>query len=88
MCYSQNPYWDYVNENAVTKMNTGRVVQPQSYKALSLDFTAYKNYLQRAPKEFSTPIRNGMTIGIPYPDNSFQRFTIVETRVMEESLAA
>ena len=86
--FSQSSYWNYVDENSAQKLNTARFVEPQVSKTLSLNFQAYKTFLQRAPQEFSMPVSNGLIVEIPYPDNSFQRFTIVETKLMEDGLAA
>src|SRR5689334_20185018 len=86
--YSQTNFWSFVNEQEVPQLHNARYVQPQLYKTLSLDLDSYKTYLSAAPKEFSVPARNGMEISIPYPDNSFQRFRIVETKMMEDGLAA
>ena len=85
---SQDNHWTFVNEQTVPKLNTAKYVQPQLYKTLSLDFNEYKNYLNTAPKEFTVSISEGMTVNIPYPDNSFQHFKILETKMMEDGLAA
>jgi hypothetical protein len=77
-----------VNEQNVPKLNTARFVKPQLYKTLSLDFSGYKNFLNTAPKEFTVSISNGLQVDIPYPDNSYKRFKIVETKMMEDGLAA
>ena len=86
--FSQDSHWAFVNESTVPKLNTAKYVQPQLYKTLTLDFSGYKNYLNTAPKEFSVAMTDAMIINIPYPDNSFQRFKIVETKMMEDGLAA
>lgn len=84
---AQNRQWAFVNENNVAKLNTGRVLVPQNYKTLVLDFEKYKNYLSSAPKEFASA-GGGLEIEIPYPDNTFRRFNIKETKLMEDGLAA
>ncbi|MCP9751782.1 zinc-dependent metalloprotease family protein [Ferruginibacter sp. HRS2-29] len=83
---AQNRQWVFVNENDADKLNTARVLIPQNYKTLLLDFEGYKSYLSAAPKEFAS-VSSGMVIEIPYPDNTFQRFNIKETKLMEDGLA-
>jgi hypothetical protein len=84
---AQDDYWVFVNENAIQKLNTERLAKPSVYSTTLLSFEQYKSFLNQAPKEYSTAIKNGLLISIPYPDNSFRRFIIVETKLMEDGLA-
>jgi Developmentally Regulated MAPK Interacting Protein. len=83
----QEQFWKYENEQTVQKLRTQRLTLPQKYQTISLLFDQYSSFLSKAPKEFSTPVRNGLEISIPYPDKTFRKFRIVETSVMEEGLA-
>jgi hypothetical protein len=86
-CFAQQKFWKIENEKTVLKLNTARPIIPETYKTLSLAFNQYKRFLQTAPSELATGIRSGLQIELPYPDNSFKRFRIVETKMMEDGLA-
>lgn len=82
--YSQNRNWAFVAETSTPKLNTEKFVKPQLYKTLSLNFNSFKTFLNTAPKEVLGSKNEGILIELPYPDNSFKRFKIVETSLMED----
>ncbi|MBA2250846.1 MAG: T9SS type A sorting domain-containing protein [Chitinophagaceae bacterium] len=86
--FAQNTFWKFEDEFSVRKLNTQRTLVPQRYQTASLPFDQYKAFLQTAPKEFSGSINKGLEISLPYPDKTFQKFRIVETKMMEDGLAA
>src|SRR5436190_4251101 len=87
VCFAQRSYWKFENEQSVLKLNTTRLIVPKAYKTLSINFNQYKGLLQTTPSELTTNIKNGLVIELPYPDNSFKKFKIVETKIMEDRLA-
>src|SRR5215211_9466363 len=88
LCFAQKKFWKSETEQIALKLNTPRLVVPKIYKAFSLPFDQYKAFLKTAPKEFETSIKNGLEIELPYPDNSFKKFKIIETKMMEDGLSA
>ena len=88
ICFSQEKFWKAVVEQSVPKLNTSRLVIPKIYRTFSLSFDQYKIFLKTAPKESEASIKNGLEVTLPYPDNSFRKFKIVETKMMEDGLAA
>ncbi|MEP6616622.1 MAG: reprolysin-like metallopeptidase [Ginsengibacter sp.] len=86
--FSQDQFWKYENEQSAQKLKTQRLTLPQKYETLSLSFDQYTRFLANAPKEFSTSLKNGLEISIPYPDKKFRKFRIVETKIMEDGIAS
>src|SRR6266487_1793267 len=86
--FCQDQFWRYENEQTVQKLKTQRLTIPQKYQTLSLSFDQYKTFLKQAPKEFTIPVKKGLEISIPYPDGTFKKFRIMETRIMEAGLAS
>lgn len=86
--FTQNQFWKVENEQTVLKRSTPQLIVPKFYRTLSLSFDEYKTFLNTAPLESLSNIKQGLEISLPYPDNSFKRFRIVETKMMEEALAA
>ncbi|MEO6327742.1 MAG: reprolysin-like metallopeptidase [Ginsengibacter sp.] len=87
-CFAQEKFWKFENEQSVLKRNTPRSIIPKIYRTLSLPFDQYKTWLNTAPVETVSNVNEGLEISLPYPDNSFKRFRIVETKIMEDALAA
>ena len=59
-----------------------------SWRALTLDRTGVSSVAAQAPMEFTSAAGvSPATITLPHPDGSFQRFTLVESPVMEKALA-
>jgi hypothetical protein len=80
-------FWTPITENNAMRNETRQVV-PLKYLTYELDFTAVKNYLANAPKEFTQAARTGaLTLAIPFADGALKNFSIVESPIMEEGLA-
>ncbi|MEO6327743.1 MAG: zinc-dependent metalloprotease family protein [Ginsengibacter sp.] len=86
-CFAQEKFWKFENEQSVSKRNTPQLIIPKIYRTLSLSFDQYKDYLNTAPVESSYNLKEGLEISLPYPDNSFKKFRIAETKIMEDALA-
>ena len=87
-CFAQQRFWKFENEQSVLKRNTARLIIPKIYRTLSLSFDEYKAWLNTAPVESLSNFEKGLEISIPYPDNTFKKFRIVETKLMEDALAS
>jgi len=85
-------YWQDAALPARTASNRANV-HPVSglsqFRALTLDRASVSAAVSGAPMEFTEAARlSPAVITLPHPDGSFQRFTIVESPVMEAGLAA
>ncbi|MBB4843449.1 hypothetical protein HNP55_001968 [Paucibacter oligotrophus] len=64
-------------------------VQPRAFRAATLDKAGLFNYAAAAPLERSSAAAlSPLEISLPHPDGGFQRFSLAESPVMEEGLAA
>ncbi len=64
-------------------------VKPEKATTYSLDRASMKSLLAGAPREKSQRGKvAGLTVSLPAPDGEFQRFTLVNSPVMEPGLAA
>ncbi|MDX2248792.1 MAG: M12 family metallo-peptidase [Bacteroidia bacterium] len=83
---SQNSsrFWRFHEENEITN-RSGRLIIPQKYKTVRLDFEVYADSLLKTPMEQSGIRKEWF---IPMPDGTFQRFRISEVPVMAPELAA
>lgn len=90
ICLSQEKFWKFENEQSVLRLkkSTPLWVSPEKYRTLSLPFDQYKTFLNTAPAESLSNLKNGLQVSLPYPDNSFKKFSVVETKLMEDALAA
>ena len=88
---AQNNYadlWNDVSEVGLDAQGT-RYIIPQSYRTLELDLQSLSSFLIQVPKEINTRVSNSVfSISLPFPDNSFATFKIVESPVMDETLGA
>lgn len=63
-------------------------VQPTKFRATTLDRNGMAAFAAGAPLERTTAGQlSPLTISLPHPDGGFQRFTLVESPVMEQALA-
>jgi Metallo-peptidase family M12B Reprolysin-like/Secretion system C-terminal sorting domain/Bacterial Ig domain len=84
--FAQQTIWKNVNEP--TSVQGKRYFIPQKYRVVQLDLTQLKTTLSRAPMEFTSAARNSdVVIELPMPDNTTQKFSVVESPIMEEGLA-
>ncbi|WP_428504182.1 M12 family metallo-peptidase [Roseateles sp.] len=63
-------------------------VQPRKYRATTLDRFGLTAFAANAPMERTAAAQlSPLTISLPHPDGGYQRFTVVESPVMEQALA-
>ena len=86
-CFAQENFWKFETKQPALKRNTPQLILPKIYRTLSLSFDQYKTWLNTAPVESFSNLKQGLEISLPYPDNSFKKFRIVETKMMEDALA-
>jgi len=67
--------------------NIQRSWYPAHYGIFTLQHAAMKNFLSGAPMENNDRLHSSLVIELPMPDGSFQRYSLVESPVMEPALA-
>lgn len=65
-----------------------RTVVPQAYRTLHMNRDAFRKTVAAARQEFSNDDAPDAEIVLPMPDGTFARFTVQESPLMEEKLAA
>jgi len=74
---------------AASAKGAARAVQPLRFRAATLDRASLTALVAAAPLERSQAARlSPQIISLPHPDGGFQRFSIVDSPVMEPALAA
>ena len=74
---------------AQSARGTAPSIQVQRFRALTLDRSSMLAAASAAPMERSAAARsNPLVMSLPHPDGGFQRFTLVDSPVMEAGLAA
>jgi trimeric autotransporter adhesin len=74
---------------AQSARGTAPSVQVQRFRALTLDRSSLMGAVSAAPMERSAAARSSpLVVSLPHPDGGFQRFTLVDSPVMEAGLAA
>jgi hypothetical protein len=64
-------------------------IQPRRFRAVTLDKAGMMGFAAAAPHERAMAAQQGaLTISLPHPDGGFQRFTLLESPIMEAGLAA
>lgn len=63
-------------------------LQLSRFHAASLDLPGMQAVTAGAPRETARAVASTLTISLPHPDGSFQRFVLEESPIMEEGLAA
>ena len=84
-------FWLDIRGTAAAQSPRGAApsLQLQRFRALTLDRTSLAAAAAAAPQERSTAARRSATVlSLPHPDGGFQRFTLVDSPVMEAGLAA
>ncbi|MCW8812365.1 MAG: M12 family metallo-peptidase, partial [Chlorobium sp.] len=78
--------WNDVIETEINTIGT-RYIIPQSYRTLELDLQNLSSALNQVPSEIITRVKESdFILSLPFPDNSFSTFRIVESPVMAEEL--
>ncbi len=81
--------WQEIDDSALNRRPSERLVVPNSYRTFRLNRTALEAILKQAPMEFTTAAQaSEVVLALPMPDGSFQRFRIVESPIVEPGLAA
>jgi hypothetical protein len=84
---SDDGIWELTESNARTMQGYERI--PQRARVFQLNDAALMQALNEAPMEQGVSLEESQAIiSLPMPDGSFARFRIVESPVMEASLAA
>ena len=77
--------WEDVNPNRLASITDDRWIIVDDARTVYLDVKGMTSLLKQAP--LRTNATNALTISIPMPDRTTQRFSIVETPTMEPRLA-
>lgn len=88
--YSQDvSVWSNQTETEAMKTSDRQIV-PAAYRTLSANLPALKTILSKAPMESAgvTIKSSGVILSLPMPNGTMQRFSIVESPVMDKALAA
>src|SRR4051812_48336550 len=82
--------WKQVKSKPADKHDGHKAaVKPEKATTYSLDRASMKSLLAGAPREKSQRGKvAGLTVSLPAPNGQFQRFTLVDSPVMEPGLAA
>lgn len=91
---AQNPhptaaFWQNIKDSDVSAESADRLIIPQVYRALRLDFSQIKTLLLTAPTE--ADLRAGeapLDIALPLPSGGFERFQVWQAPVMHPDMAA
>lgn len=83
-------FWQEVASASDVSSSVKQVeIQVRNSRAFTLNRSALEQALVAAPLEFTAAARQvALVIALPAPDGKFQRFTVVESPVMEPGLAA
>ncbi|NJN78737.1 MAG: hypothetical protein HC803_10780 [Saprospiraceae bacterium] len=80
-----NSFWSDVTESDIAKTGE-RQIRPLQYRTVKLDIDGLKQFLATAPMENNVN-KSSIKISLPMPDGTTQRFSIVESPIMEAGLA-
>jgi hypothetical protein len=87
--YAQNNFWSDRSDVRAGSTENQRKVFPLKFRSLTLDTAGLISFLKTTPKEFTEAARNNpVIVMLPMPDGSYNRFAVVETAIMDVSLAA
>ena len=90
VAFGQNDFWTNSSKSRTSNSPLAeKEVFPEKFSAFTLDLHALQQVLRHAPDEFSTASRaNPLSIVLPLPDGSRERFHFVKSSMMEAGLAA
>ena len=86
MAAQSTNFWSDAAEANVSKTGERQII-PLQYRTIKLDINGLKQFLATAPMENNVN-KSSIKISLPMPDGSTQRFSIVESPIMEAGLAA
>lgn len=80
-------FFTRTSENNINlRFDDERTIIPEKYDVYRLDVESFKDYLHRAPMEFTQ--RNGLKLQVPMPDGTMESFEVFESPVMEPGISA
>ncbi len=85
------PFWQSLSAGTSAARTTSAkapALQLSRFHATTLDLPGMQSLTASAPREQSRAVASALTISLPAPDGSFQRFVLEESPIMEEGLAA
>ena len=89
MLKAQENAWKPISENALSNSLFQNKLKPASFKAFELQALLMKNILERAPMETAvSAARSTQIISIPNAEGVMERYTIVQSPVMDAALSA
>ncbi len=81
--------WQEATESSIQADRSARRIIPETYRTMKLNKTALMSLLDAAPLEFTESARTTEVIfPVPMPDGTFEHFSITNSPIMEEGLAA
>ena len=84
---SSELFWKDIREEAIST-SSNRLIVPDSYRTLQLNYFGLKNFLKKVPLEENLRVQNSsLTIQLPLPNGEFEQFKIVESPIMAKKLA-
>jgi hypothetical protein len=85
---SNMAFWQPINETKIS-VTGKRDIVPNTYKTFHLDIADLKALLATAPSDKIVSVKNSSVIvSLPMPNGKIERFSVVESPVMEEALQA
>ena len=86
---AQNFWTDVAESQMALPENAEWEALPVEYRTLSLDLPSLKNYMAKAPMEFTNGAKNNLLeVSLPLPDGSFEVFEVMESPSMHPDLTA
>jgi len=85
------PLWQSISSGASAARTTAAkapALQLTRFHAVSLDLQGMQSLTASAPREQGRVVASALSISLPTPDGSFQRFVLEESPIMEDGLAA
>jgi len=89
------PLWQSISVGPAAATAGARVavskapaLQLTRFHAAALDLPGMQSVTAAAPREQARTVSSSLTISLPHPDGSFQRFVLEESPIMEDGLAA
>ncbi len=85
------PFWQSLSAGTSAARTTSAkapALQLSRFHATTLDLPGMQSLTASAPHEQSRAVASALTISLPAPDGSFQRFVLEESPIMEAGLAA
>ena len=85
------PFWQSISAGTSAARTTSAkapALQLSRFHAATLDLPGMQSLTASAPREQGRAVASALTISLPTPDGSFQRFVLEESPIMEEGLAA